>query len=100
MEENDIDILSGTVGGRFNLVVLYSKRLRDLQRGLPPLVEGVDALTHKEIVVEEIKQKKVWLVHGEEAEALRLERTKEAVKLQPLPKPGTEPPKPPAPPVK
>ena len=100
MEENDIDVLSDMVGGRFNLVVLYSKRLRELQRGAPPLVEAVDDMTHKGIVVQEIKQKKVWLVQGEEAEALRLERSKAAEKLQPLPKPGTEPPKPPAPPVK
>ena len=89
MEENDIEKLSEKTGGRFNLVTLYCRRLRDLQRGLPALVEEAEGLTHKEIVVEEIKQGKVWLLVDEEALEFRGVRMKKAARELP-PEPTEE----------
>ena len=87
MEESDIDALSVMVGGRFNLVTLYCRRLRDLQRGLPALVVETEGLNHKQIVVEEIKQGKVWLLTGDDASEFRLARNKKAARALPA---GTE----------
>ncbi len=81
MDPNDIDVLSGKVGGRFNLVTLYCMRLRDLQRGMPALIEDSDELSDKELVTEEIRQGKVWLAFGDEAEEIRKIRYKEVEKL-------------------
>ena len=98
MEENDIDALSVVAGGRFNLVTLYCRRLRDLQRGLPALIEETEGLTHKQIVVEEIKQGKAWLLTGDEALELRAELDKKAARA--LPKEEAEEEKAPKPPVR
>ena len=95
MEENDIQILSEKLGGRFNLVTLYCKRLRDLQRGMPALIENTEGLNHKEIVVEEIRQEKVWLLTGDEAAELSLERAKKAAKQLPKAEPEEKPDVPP-----
>jgi len=83
MEEHDIDALSVIAGGRFNLVTLYCRRLRDLQKGMPALIEETEGLNHKEIVVEEIKQRKVWLLTGDDAEEHRLSRGKKAARALP-----------------
>jgi len=98
MEENDIDALSVVAGGRFNLVTLYCRRLRDLQRGLPALIEETEGLNHKQIAIEEIKQKKVWLLTGDEALELRTARDKKAVRALPKAEPEEE--KAPKPPVR
>ena len=48
------------VGGKFKLSTLMQKRLVELMRGAPRLVNGGAATLH-EIVVEEILQGKIWL---------------------------------------
>ena len=48
------------VGGKFKLSTLMQKRLVELMRGAPRLVNG-NAVTLQEIVVEEILQGKIWL---------------------------------------
>ena len=88
MDPNDIDVLSSKVGGRFNLVTLFCMRLRDLQSGLPALIEDSDELSDKELVTEEIRQGKVWLAFGDEAEEIRKIRYKEVEKL---PRPAEAP---------
>lgn len=93
METLNLDELSEIVGGRIRLVSLMQKRLRELGQGMRPLVESVEGLQDFEIVAEEIRQKKIWLVVGEEADKLRKLRRSQAQ----LPKlrPSNEPPPPP-----
>ena len=74
MENLDLDELTRIIGGKYSLVSLMQKRLRELQLGHPPLIENTEALAMFEIVAEEIRQKKIWLVTGEEADKLRKAR--------------------------
>lgn len=71
MENLNIDKLSKIVGGRYRLVALIQKRLRELYVGKPPLIEDYEGLKAYEIVAAEIEQEKIWLVMGEEADKLR-----------------------------
>ena len=48
------------VGGKFKLSTLMQKRLVELMRGAPKLVNGGSTSLH-EIVVDEILQGKIWL---------------------------------------
>jgi len=49
------------VGGRFKLSTLIQKRLVALHAGSRPLVEGVDPTDKMRVVIEEIKQDKIYL---------------------------------------
>ena len=60
------------LGGRYKLVTLIQKRLRELVSGMPPLVEG-DPQDLWGTVVREILDDKVQLITGEEAKRLRKE---------------------------
>ena len=76
VEHIKMDQLEDKVGGRFRLVTIFQKRIRELQRGLPPLVDS-DSTTLEDIVAEEIMQEKIWLEFGDKADELRLERKEE-----------------------
>jgi DNA-directed RNA polymerase omega subunit len=53
------------VGNRFKLAVLMQKRVRELQRGAPRLVQS-DARDPIEVVLQEIIQEKITLVEPDE----------------------------------
>jgi DNA-directed RNA polymerase subunit K/omega len=72
MEARELEQLLAKVGGKYKLVTLYQKRMRELQRGLPRLAE-VDSVNLWDIVSTEIFSSKVDLVMGEEAEQMRKE---------------------------
>lgn len=72
MENIPLDELTEKVGGRFRLVSLVQKRMRELQRGLPPLVDS-PSKDLMDTVVLEIKAGKVSLLTGEAAEKARRE---------------------------
>lgn len=77
----DVDVLSDKVGGRFHLVVLLQKRVRELMGGMPPLVKGTEGMTFEDIACAEILSGELWLASGEEAEKLRGEREKERLNM-------------------
>lgn len=58
MHNIEIDELAEKFGGRFKLTVLIQKRLKELVKGSPKLVETEDRNLIK-IVLEEIRQGKV-----------------------------------------
>ena len=70
MEPKLLDQLLTKVGGKFKLVTLYQRRMRELVRGLPPLVEAEGA-DHWDTVAAEILEGKVDLIIGEDAERIR-----------------------------
>jgi DNA-directed RNA polymerase subunit K/omega len=72
MEPRELESLLNKVGGKYKLVTLFQKRMRELQRGLPRLAES-DEGNMWEIVSKEIMSSKVDLVMGEEAEQMRKE---------------------------
>jgi len=61
------------IGGKYRMVSLYQKRLRELLRGLPPLVEISGEVDFREVVAREILAGKVEILLGEDAESLRKE---------------------------
>jgi DNA-directed RNA polymerase omega subunit len=63
------DELMKRAGGRYRLVSLVERRMRELQRGLPPLVERRSTLL--ETAIEEFRSGKIWLAVGDEAAALQ-----------------------------
>ncbi len=69
----DLDILVKKAGGRFKFVTLIQRRMRDLQRGAPPLIEHPTG-SLMQTALEEYYQDKIWPVQGEEAEKLRAAR--------------------------
>ena len=71
----DTDDLIVKAGGRYRFVSLVQRRMRELQRGITPLVQRQD--TYLETAIEELRQGKIWLVSGEEAEKLDEERLAE-----------------------
>jgi DNA-directed RNA polymerase subunit K/omega len=73
----DFDPLVWKAGGRFKLVTLIQRRMRDLQRGAPPLIEH-PAGNLMQTAIEEYHQDKIWPVQGEEAEKLRKEHSARA----------------------
>ncbi|HYF48922.1 MAG TPA: DNA-directed RNA polymerase subunit omega [Planctomycetota bacterium] len=72
MEAKELQDLLKKVGGKYKLVTLYQKRMRELQRGLPRLTD-VESGNMWEIVSKEIMTSKVDLIMGEEAEHMRKE---------------------------
>jgi DNA-directed RNA polymerase subunit K/omega len=72
MEPRELESLLNKVGGKYKLVTLFQKRMRELQRGLPRLVDN-DSGNMWDIVSTEIMSAKVDLVMGEEAEQMRKE---------------------------
>ncbi len=72
MEPKELEGLLNKVGGKFKLVTLYQKRMRELQRGMPRLTV-IDSQNLWDIVTKEIMDTKVDLVMGEEADAMRKE---------------------------
>lgn len=71
MDKLDLDKLTEVVGGRFKLTCLIQRRMRELQRGHPPLIEGVEGKGWIQIAAEEIACGKIKLVFGEEVKKLR-----------------------------
>ena len=72
MEARELELLLAKVGGKYRLVTLYQKRMRELQRGLPRLVL-LDSTNNWDVVSKEIMDSKVDLIMGEEAEVMRKE---------------------------
>lgn len=72
MEPRELETLLAKVGGKYKLVTLFQKRMRELQRGLPRLVE-TETGTVWSTVSKEIMTSKVDLIMGEEAEQMRKE---------------------------
>ena len=90
----DSDELIVKAGGRYRFVALVQRRMRELQRGLAPLVERQG--TFLETAIEELNQGKIWLATGEEAEKLQEERVgepQEKPKSPETPAPTTPAPK-------
>jgi DNA-directed RNA polymerase subunit K/omega len=73
MEAKELEQLLAKVGGKYKLVTLYQKRMRELQRGMPRLVEGMTEGSMWDVVSKEIMTSKVDLLMGEEAETMRKE---------------------------
>ena len=71
----DSDELIAKAGGRYRFVSLVQRRMRELQRGMPPLVEQRASLLAT--AIEELRQDKIWLVSGDEAEKLEEERVED-----------------------
>ena len=99
MEAFELEALLAKVGGKYKLVTLYQRRMRELQRGLPRLVE-IDTSNQWDVVSKEILDAKVDLIMGDEADQMRKElalreaeetgeREKKGEKA-PLPKPAEE----------
>ena len=72
MEPKELESLLTKVGGKYKLVTLYQKRMRELQRGLPRLVPS-ETGSPWDIVSSEIMTGKVDLIMGEEADQMRKE---------------------------
>jgi len=72
METKELEDLQAKVGGKYKLVTLYQKRLRELQRGLPRLADGTTP-DPWDTVYSEVMSGKVDLVMGEEADQMRKE---------------------------
>jgi DNA-directed RNA polymerase subunit K/omega len=81
MEAGELEALLNKVGGKYKLVTLFQKRMRELQRGLPKLVQS-DTANLWDVVSKEINENKVDLMMGEEAERMRKDiATREAEEL-------------------
>lgn len=72
MEAHELEKLLAKVGGKYKLVTLFQKRMRELQRGLPRLVEH-ESTNLWDVVSKEVFDNKVDLVMGAEAEQMRKE---------------------------
>jgi DNA-directed RNA polymerase subunit omega len=72
MEPKQLEELLNKVGGKYKLVTLFQKRMRELQRGMPRLV-NIDSTNLWDVVSKEIMEAKVDLVMGEEADHMRKE---------------------------
>ncbi len=59
LEELKSEDLVNKVGGRFRLVALMQKRLRELLEGGRPLIDDIEGRTRLEIVAQEILQDKI-----------------------------------------
>lgn len=77
MADLNLDELTELAGGRYHLVSLMQKRLRELHVGMQPLIEDTEDLSAAEIVAAELRQKKIWLITGEEADKVRKQRREE-----------------------
>ncbi len=85
MDKLDLDKLMRRVGGRFKLTRLVQLRMRELQRGHPPLIDDLEGKSWIQIAVEEIALGRTKLLIGEEAKPP--EKPKEK---RPLPDVGGE----------
>ncbi|HLX60346.1 MAG TPA: DNA-directed RNA polymerase subunit omega [Planctomycetota bacterium] len=72
MEPRQLEELLNKVGGKYKLVTLFQKRMRELQRGMPRLV-NIDSTNLWDVVSKEIMESKVDLIMGEEADQMRKE---------------------------
>ena len=72
-ENLDVENLSAMVGGRIRATSLLQKRIRELERGWPKLVDAGEADIMRTALTEFLDGK-IWLVSGEEAEELREQR--------------------------
>lgn len=79
MVDLDIDVLAAKVGGRFHLVSLMQKRVRELMQGAHPFVEDVEDKALEQVAGEEVLAGSVWLLIGEEADKARQKREKKAI---------------------
>jgi DNA-directed RNA polymerase subunit K/omega len=72
-ENLDVEAFSRSAGGRTRSTALVQKRIRELERGWPKLVntETQDLI---QVALEEFRAGKIWLVSGEEADELREKR--------------------------
>lgn len=59
LEELKSEDIVNKVGGRFKLVALMQKRLKELLEGSRPLIDDVEGRTMLEIVAQEILQDKI-----------------------------------------
>lgn len=72
-ENLDIELLAEKAGGRIKSAALVQKRIRELERGWPPLI----LTTERDLIqvaLDEFTEDKIWLVSGEEAAELRDQR--------------------------
>ena len=76
LENLDIEDLVKKAGGRLRVTTLLQKRVRELERGWPPLVDpkGRGPI---QIALEEFVEDKIWLVSGQEAQELHEKRLTE-----------------------
>ena len=65
MDPSVLEKLIAKVGGRYKLTVLIQKRIRELMRNAPRLVD-IDSENPMHIAIEEIRQDKINLVNEEE----------------------------------
>lgn len=72
MEPKQLEDLLNKVGGKYKLVTLYQRRMRELQRNAPRLV-AIDSTNIWDICTQEIMDSKVDLIMGEEADEMRKE---------------------------
>ena len=61
MESRKTEDLINKVGGRFMLVALMQKRVRELKKGAKPLVEVLPGQSYKHIALSEIAEDKIIL---------------------------------------
>lgn len=90
MDTEVLEKLREKAGGDFRLVTLFESRLRDLMRGLPPLVEK-SAGGPWDVATQEILRNKIALVSGKEAARMRKDLEKEeptAVRPEPAQPPA------------
>ena len=80
MEDLNLEALKERAGSAYRLVTLFQKRMRELERGWPPMVDPAGRKLHQ-VVQEEFERGLIHLVSGEEADALREERSAEAAEL-------------------
>lgn len=75
MKPRELDELLKKVKGRYRLVTLFQKRMRELKRDMPVLVELAEGEkpSLEEIVRQEVSRGKVELVTGPEADKMRAE---------------------------
>ncbi len=72
-ENVEVDAFANKLGGLVKSVTLVQKRIRELQRGWPKLIR-TEELDIIQVAVEELRNDKIWLVSGEEAEELSVNR--------------------------
>jgi DNA-directed RNA polymerase subunit K/omega len=75
-ENLDVEKFAQKAGGRTSSATLIQKRIRELERGWPVLI-NTEIQDIIQIALEEFRQEKIWLVSGEEAAELREQRAVE-----------------------
>ncbi len=72
-ENLDVEKFAERAGSRIGSATLIQKRIRELERGWPVLID-TDIQDIIQVALEEYRQEKIWLVSGEEAAELREQR--------------------------